>query len=105
MAESTIVCSNLAISERLPSGRFTKEQSFSRENNKKKTKSSISDLSICDRPDDTNYVLDHTYAYHFITITVSFQKKTLTSPPSPGRHKLATRSVNKRQEVINSDKN
>jgi hypothetical protein len=57
-----IVCSNLAMSERLLSGRFTKEQSFSRENNLKKTKSSISDPSICDRPDDTNYVLDHTYA-------------------------------------------
>jgi len=64
-----IVCSNLAMSERLLSERFTKEQSFSRADNFKntKTKSSISDPPICDRPDDTNYVLDHTYALPIAT--------------------------------------
>ena len=55
-----IVYSNRAMSVRLPSGRFTKEQSFSRADNFKNTKNSISDPSICDRPDDINYVLDHT---------------------------------------------
>ena len=33
-----IVCTNLAMSERLPSGRFIKEQSFSRADNFKNTK-------------------------------------------------------------------
>jgi hypothetical protein len=57
------------MSERLLSGRFTKEQYFSRADNFKntKTKSSISDPPICDRPDDTNYVLDHTYALPIAT--------------------------------------
>jgi hypothetical protein len=36
-----IVCSNLAMSERLLSGRFTKEQSFSGADNFKNTKTSI----------------------------------------------------------------
>ena len=55
------------MSERLLSGRFTKEQSFSRADNFKNTKSSISDPLICDRLDDTNYVLDHTYALPIAT--------------------------------------
>jgi hypothetical protein len=38
-----IVCSNLAMSEKLLSGIFTKEQSFSGADNSKNTKSSISD--------------------------------------------------------------
>ena len=52
------------MSERLSSGRFTKDQSVSRADNFKNTKSSISDVPpICDRPDDiTHYVLDLTYA-------------------------------------------
>ena len=40
-----IVCSNLAMSERLLSGIFTKEQSFSGADNSKNTKSSISETS------------------------------------------------------------
>jgi hypothetical protein len=55
------------MSERLPPGRFTKEQSFSRADNFKNIKSSISDPPICDRPDDTNYVIDHTYALPIAT--------------------------------------
>jgi hypothetical protein len=55
------------MSERLLSGRFTKEQSFSRADNFKNTKSSISDPPICDRPDDTNYVLENTYALPIAT--------------------------------------
>jgi hypothetical protein len=47
-----IVCSILALSERLLSGRFTKEQPFSRADNCQNTKSSISDdptpLSLTD---------------------------------------------------------
>ena len=44
-----IVCSNHAMSERLLSGRFTKEQSFSGADNFKNTNSSISDhLSVTD---------------------------------------------------------
>ena len=62
-----IVCSNLAMSERLPSGRLTKEQYFSRADNIKNTKSCISDPPFCDRPDDTHYVLDHTYALPIAT--------------------------------------
>jgi hypothetical protein len=49
------------------SGRFTKEQSFSRADNFENTKSSISDPPICDRPDNTNYVIDHTYALPIAT--------------------------------------
>jgi hypothetical protein len=55
------------MSERLLSGRFTKEQSFSRADNLKNTKSSISDSPICDRPDDTNYVLENTCALPIAT--------------------------------------
>ena len=46
------------MSERLLSGIFTKEQSFSGADNSKNTKSSIS---------DHNYVLDHTYALPIAT--------------------------------------
>jgi hypothetical protein len=62
-----IICSNLGMSERLPPGRFTKEQSFSRADNFENIKSSISDPPICDRPYDTNYVIDHTYALPIAT--------------------------------------
>ena len=55
------------MSERLLSGIFTKEQSFSRADNIKNTKSCISDPPFCDRPDDTHYVLDHTYALPIAT--------------------------------------
>ena len=55
------------MSERLLSGIFTKEQSFSGADNSKNTKSSISDPPICDRPDDTNYVLENTCALPIAT--------------------------------------
>jgi hypothetical protein len=55
-----IVCSNLAMSERLLSGRFTKEQTFSGADNFKNTKAPFQTPHLwqtwCHK-----YVLDHTY--------------------------------------------
>jgi hypothetical protein len=52
--------------ERLLSGIFTKEQSFSGGDKTLDQKLHFRPL-ICDRRDDTNYVLDHTYALPIAT--------------------------------------
>jgi hypothetical protein len=80
--------------ERLLSGIFTKEQSFSGGDKALDQKLHFRPL-ICDRRDDTNYVLDHTYALPIATqpYIIDNELFSIFYPPRHYRHEGLTDKI------------